>query len=163
MDKIIFRKNAIRLLPLLFILYIFNFLNRVNFGYAALEMNQSLSITPQIFGLLSGIFFVGYLILEIPINIVLHKIGARRLMARIVISWGFVSMCCGLVSSSNHLLYLRLLLGMAGGRVLSRNNSLPYFMVQKRRESDNYITLYDCNSSFKHYRSASFDIHYSKL
>jgi len=113
MQKTIFRKNALRLLPFLFILYIFNFLDRVNFGYAALEMNQSLSITPQMFGLLSGIFFAGYLILEIPSNIILHKVGARKWMARIVVSWGIVSVFCGFADSANHLLILRFLLGIA--------------------------------------------------
>src|SRR5512137_2689430 len=84
------RKVSLRLLPFLFLLYVVAFLDRVNFGYAALEMNSSLGLSAEVFGFLSGIFFIGYLIFEIPSNIILQRIGARIWISRIIISWGIV-------------------------------------------------------------------------
>ena len=80
------RKVAVRLLPFLFILYVIAFLDRVNFGYAALGMNSALGISAEIFGLLSGIFFIGYLLFEVPSNLILQRIGARIWLTRIMIS-----------------------------------------------------------------------------
>ena len=67
-----------------------NFVDRINIGFAALTMNRELAITSQQFGLLSGIFFWGYFIFEIPSNLLLQKIGARIWIARILVSWGIV-------------------------------------------------------------------------
>src|SRR6266705_3101365 len=85
------RKVRIRILPFLFVLYVICYLDRVNIGIAALTMNQDLAITSQQFGLLTGIFFIGYFLFEIPSNLLLHKIGARIWVARILISWGITA------------------------------------------------------------------------
>src|SRR5215831_9308829 len=82
------RKVRIRILPFLFVLYVICFLDRVNIGIAALTMNNDLAITSEQFGLLTGIFFIGYFLFEVPSNLLLHKIGARIWIARILISWG---------------------------------------------------------------------------
>jgi ACS family tartrate transporter-like MFS transporter len=71
------RNVSRRLLPFLFILYVVAFLNRVNFGYAAFDMNNVLGISPELFGFLSGIFFIGYLLFEVPANMILQRIGVR--------------------------------------------------------------------------------------
>jgi MFS transporter, ACS family, tartrate transporter len=78
------RKVSRRLLPFLFILYVIAYLDRVNFGYAALEMNSALSIPAEMFGFLPGIFFIGYLLFEVPGNMILRKVGARIWIARIM-------------------------------------------------------------------------------
>ena len=78
----------IRILPYLFLLYVIAYLDRINIGFAALTMNKDLAITSQQFGLLVGIFFPGYFLFEIPSNLMLHKVGARIWIARILISWG---------------------------------------------------------------------------
>src|SRR6516164_5427721 len=93
------RKVRNRLIPLLFLLYLISFLDRTNIGFAALTMNTDLAITSAQFGLLTGIFFWGYCLFEIPSNLLLHKIGARIWLARILVSWGIAAMLTGFVHS----------------------------------------------------------------
>lgn len=107
------RKLQTRIIPFIFILMVIAFLDRINIGFAALTMNKELAITSQQFGLISGIFFWGYFIFEIPSNLLLHKIGARIWIARILISWGIVAMLTGFVQTAVHLYVLRFLLGLA--------------------------------------------------
>src|SRR5712664_3589477 len=80
-----------RLIPFLFLLYIFAYLDRINVGFASLQMNNALGFSEATFGLGAGIFFLGYTTFEIPSNVILARIGARVWIARIMISWGLVS------------------------------------------------------------------------
>jgi MFS transporter, ACS family, tartrate transporter len=107
------QKIQIRILPYLFLLYVISYLDRINIGFAALTMNKELAITSQQFGLLVGIFFFGYFLFEIPSNLMLHKIGARVWIARILISWGIVAMLTGFARSVSQLYAARFLLGLA--------------------------------------------------
>ena len=107
------QKVQSRILPFIFVLYIVAFLDRINIGFAALTMNQELAITSQQFGLLSGIFFVGYFLFEIPSNLLLHKIGARVWIARILLTWGAVAVLTGFVRGVHQLYFVRFLLGLA--------------------------------------------------
>jgi len=107
------RKVTMRLIPFLFLLYVVAFLDRVNFGYAALEMNSALGLSAEVFGLLSGLFFIGYLIFEIPSNLILQKIGARVWIARIMITWGIVVIVTAAATSAFQLAILRFVLGIA--------------------------------------------------
>ncbi len=107
------RKLRFRILPYLFLLYVISYLDRINIGFAALTMNKELAITSQQFGLLVGIFFFGYFLFEIPSNLMLHKIGARVWIARILISWGIVAMLTGLSRNVSQLYVARFLLGLA--------------------------------------------------
>jgi ACS family tartrate transporter-like MFS transporter len=107
------RKVSYRLLPFLFLLYVVAFLDRVNFGYAALEMNSSLGLSAEVFGFLSGIFFLGYLIFEIPSNIILQRIGARIWISRIIISWGIVVIITAAATDAYQMAALRFILGVA--------------------------------------------------
>jgi MFS transporter, ACS family, tartrate transporter len=107
------RKVRVRIVPFVFLLMVIAFLDRINVGFAALTMNKELALTSQQFGLLSGIFFWGYFLFEIPSNLLLHKIGARIWMTRILISWGVVAVLTGLVQTAMHLYALRFLLGVA--------------------------------------------------
>lgn len=84
------RKNLVRLVPLLAIGYFFNYIDRTNIGFAALTMNSDLGLTGSQFGMAAGLFFIGYCVLEVPSNLALYRFGARRWLARIMISWG----CC---------------------------------------------------------------------
>ena len=106
-------KLRIEILPFLCLLYLVAFLDRINISFAALTMNKELAITSQQFGFLAGIFFFGYFLFEIPSNLLLHKIGARTWIARILISWGIVAMLTAFVHSVNQLYLLRFLLGVA--------------------------------------------------
>lgn len=107
------RKIQFRLLPFIFVLYIVAVLDRVNVGFAALTMNKELAITAEQFGLLAGIFFIGYFFFEVPSNIFLHKFGARVWIARILVSWGVVAGATGFAHSATHLYIIRFCLGLA--------------------------------------------------
>src|SRR3989442_14369768 len=107
------QKVRIRILPFVFLLFVVALLDRVNIGFAALTMNKELAITSQQFGLIFGIFFVGYFLFEIPSNLLLHKIGARIWIARILITWGAVAALTGFVHSVHQLYVARFLLALA--------------------------------------------------
>ncbi|RZQ65074.1 MFS transporter [Amycolatopsis suaedae] len=107
-------KVALRIMPFLCLLYFVNYLDRVNIGFAAPNgMNAELGLTATAFGFASGIFFLGYLVLEVPSNLALHRFGARRWMARIMISWGIVATAMAFVPNATTLIILRFLLGVA--------------------------------------------------
>jgi MFS transporter, ACS family, tartrate transporter len=106
-------KLRMRIIPFVFVLYVIAFLDRINIGFAALTMNKELAIASEQFGFVSGIFFFGYFIFEIPSNLLLHKVGARIWMARIIITWGIVAILTGFVQTVFHLYVLRFLLGVA--------------------------------------------------
>jgi len=107
------QKLRMRIIPFVFVLYVISFLDRINIGFAALTMNKELAITSRQFGLVAGIFFFGYFLFEIPSNLLLHKLGARIWIARILISWGILAMLTGFVHSVHQLYAVRFLLGLA--------------------------------------------------
>jgi MFS transporter, ACS family, tartrate transporter len=107
------QKLQIRLIPFLFLLYVVAMIDRINIGFAALTMNKDLGISGQQFGIASGIFFIGYFLFEVPSNLMLHKVGARVWIARILLSWGLVASLTGLVQSVHQLYTVRVLLGFA--------------------------------------------------
>ena len=105
------RRITLRLVPFLIVCYVVSFLDRVNVGFAALQMNHDLGFSNTIYGWGAGIFFVGYFLLEVPSNIALERVGARRWIARIMVSWGLVSGAMALVSGTWSFMALRFLLG----------------------------------------------------
>jgi len=106
-------KTRRRLIPFLFLLYIVAYLDRINVGFAALQMNQALGFSPTIYGFGAGIFFLSYVLFEIPSNVILSRVGARIWIARIMISWGLVSSAMMFVQGVTGFYTLRFLLGMA--------------------------------------------------
>ena len=102
-----------RLIPFLFLLYIVAYLDRINVGFASLQMNDALGFSSTMFALGAGIFFLGYALFEIPSNIILTRVGARLWIARIMISWGIVSSAMMLVRSAPMFYALRFLLGLS--------------------------------------------------
>jgi len=106
------RKLQIRLIPFLFLLYVVAYVDRINIGFASLTMNKDLGITSQQYGLAAGIFFIGYFLFEVPSNLMLHKVGARVWIARILLSWGLVATLTGLVQSVHQFYAARILLGV---------------------------------------------------
>jgi MFS transporter, ACS family, tartrate transporter len=111
-DKTV-KKVFVRLMPVLFISYILAYIDRINVGFAALKMNADIGISPYIFGLGAGVFFFGYFIFEIPSNLMLEKVGARRWIARIMVSWGLLSAGMALVQGPTSFIVARFLLGIA--------------------------------------------------
>jgi ACS family tartrate transporter-like MFS transporter len=109
----ILARAARRLIPVMALMYVASFLDRVNIGFAALTMNHDLGFSPQVFGIGAGIFFFGYFFFEIPSNLMLEKVGARIWMCRIMVSWGLVSMATAFVQGPASFYILRFLLGLA--------------------------------------------------
>ena len=102
-----------RVIPFLVLAYFFCVLDRVNVSFAALAMNADLGFSPLVYAWGAGIFFIGYFVLEIPSNIALHRFGARRWIARIMVTWGVISAATAFVTGPTRFYALRLLLGLA--------------------------------------------------
>lgn len=110
-EREVYSKVTWRLLPFLFVCYIFAFLDRVNIGFAALQMKQDLNFSDAAYGLGAGLFFVGYFLFEVPSNLLLVKIGAKKTLARIMICWGLISAGFALVQTPPQFYIARFLLG----------------------------------------------------
>ena len=113
LERATIRQVAWRLLPLVFLLYLFSLVDRVNLGFAALTMNKDLGLTPLTYALGVAAFFLGYIPCEVPSNLILERIGARRWIGRIAITWGIAASAMALVSGEKSFLLVRFLLGAA--------------------------------------------------
>jgi len=112
-ERRVFAKIGWRLMPILILAYIFNYLDRNNVGFAGLKMNEAIGLSAKEFGFGAGVFFVGYCLLEIPSNIALYRVGARVWLSRIMISWGLMSAATAFAAGANSFYLLRLVLGAA--------------------------------------------------
>ena len=113
LEKATLRRVSFRLLPFLMLAYLVCYIDRVNAGFAALQMNKDIGLTGTVFGLGGGIFFIGYFLFEVPSNLALEKFGARRWICRIMITWGLVSASMAAAVGPNSFIALRFLLGVA--------------------------------------------------
>src|SRR6266496_3020499 len=113
LSAVTLRKITWRLIPFLFVLYVIAWLDRVNVGFAGLQMNTDLGFSSTVFGFGSGIFFLGYCLFEIPSNIILERVGARLWIARIMVTWGLISAGLMIVRTPAVFYLLRFLLGAA--------------------------------------------------
>jgi len=113
MSEAVLRKVAWRLIPFLGLAYFFAFLDRVNVGFAALTMNEDIGLSAAAYGFGAGIFFIGYVLFEVPSNVILARVGARIWIARIMISWGLLSASMALVEGPTSFFVMRFLLGVA--------------------------------------------------
>src|SRR6266851_4124681 len=146
------RKLQLRLLPFLFVLYVISFVDRINIGFAALTMNKELAMTSQQFGFAAGIFFFGYFLFEVPSNLLLHKIGARIWIARILITWGILAALTGFVHTVHHLYVLRFLLGTRRSRLLPRHSSVSHILVSASGASEGPRAVHDGLAGHQHRR-----------
>ncbi len=129
-----YSKVAWRLLPFLFICYVCAYLDRINVSFAKLQMQQDLGFSDAVYGLGAGIFFVGYLAFEVPSNLILLKVGARRWIARIMVTWGAISAAMMFVSSPTSFYVLRFLVGVAeAGFIPAILLYLTYWFPNARR------------------------------
>jgi len=112
-EDLTYKKVAWRIMPLLMICYIVAYLDRVNVGFAKLQMLSDLGFSEAVYGFGAGIFFFGYFIFEVPSNIILHRVGARVWIARIMVTWAVVSGACMFVSTPTSFYVMRFLLGLA--------------------------------------------------
>ncbi|MEJ1961414.1 MAG: MFS transporter [Gammaproteobacteria bacterium] len=112
-ERAVIRKAMWRLLPFLCFLYFIAYLDRVNVGFAALTMNEDLGLSATAFGNGAGIFFLAYFLFEVPSNFALKRFGARIWIARIMVTWGIISIAMAFVSGTKSFFVLRFLLGVA--------------------------------------------------
>ena len=113
LERSAMRRIGWRLVPFLILAYFVSFLDRVNVGFAAIQMNKDVGLTATVFGWGAGIFFIGYFLMEIPSNLALERFGARLWIARIMATWGIISACMALVQGPWSFIGLRFLLGLA--------------------------------------------------
>src|SRR6478609_2248313 len=107
------KKVAVRLVPFLCLLYTIAFIDRINVAFAALTMGPDLGLSSAAFGLGAGLFFIGYFLFEVPSNLLLERFGARRWIARVMFSWGILSVGFAFVQGATSFYVLRFLLGIA--------------------------------------------------
>ncbi|WP_245965143.1 MFS transporter [Trinickia dinghuensis] len=112
-SDLLFRRVAWRFMPLLFLGYVVAYLDRVNIGFAKLQMLGSLHFSNAAYGLGAGLFFIGYFLFEVPSNLLLHRFGARRWIARIMVTWALLSMVTAWVTTPLMFYVVRFLLGVA--------------------------------------------------
>lgn len=113
LEKRVIRKLTRRIVPFIMLLYFVAYLDRVNIGFAALTMNDAIGLSSAAFGFGAGIFFIGYFLFEVPSNLILHRVGARIWIARIMITWGLISGAMAFVQGPTSFYVLRFLLGAA--------------------------------------------------
>jgi MFS family permease len=107
-----FRKVTWRIIPFLFFCYVLNFVDRINIGYAQLQMKQDLGFTDAVYGLGAGLFFISFFTFEVPSNLLLEKVGARKTMLRIMLLWGLTSAATMFVSTPTQFYVARVFLGI---------------------------------------------------
>ncbi len=112
-SEAVIAKVMVRLIPFMILLYLMNYLDRVNISFAKLQMMRDLKFDDASYGFGASIFFVGYLLFEVPSNLIMERVGARRWMARIMVSWGIISICMMFVRGPKSFYALRLALGFA--------------------------------------------------
>jgi MFS transporter, ACS family, 4-hydroxyphenylacetate permease len=140
-DQVI-RKISFRIIPFLFILYVINYIDRINIGFASLSMNKDLHLTATMFGLANTIFYIGYVACEVPSNLLMARFGARLWLSRIMISWGLASAATMLVVDANSLYFMRFLVGvMEAGFVPGALLYLTYWFPESRRARANGLLM----------------------
>src|ERR1700761_6611921 len=110
--RALYVKVALRLVPLLIVCYVVAYLDRINVGFAKLQMQDALGFSDAVYGFGAGIFFIGYFLFEVPSNLLMQRIGARKSITRIMILWGITGCCMAYVSNPTSFYVLRFLLGV---------------------------------------------------
>ena len=111
-DDALYRKVTLRIVPFLFLCYVISFLDRINIGFAQLQMKHDLGFSDAMYGLGAAVFYIGYVLCEVPSNMLLARFGARRTFTRIMLLWGAASVCMMFVSQASHFYLLRFMLGV---------------------------------------------------
>ncbi len=128
-SRLTYAKVSWRLIPFVFLCYVLAYLDRVNVGFAKLQMLTDLGFSEAVYAAGAGIFFIGYFLFEVPSNVILKKVGARMWIARIMITWGVISSAMMFVRHAAHVLHPAVLARAGRGRVLSRHRLLPDLLV----------------------------------
>ena len=156
LEERVVRKLRWRILPFVMLLYFVSFLDRVNVGFAAFTMNKALGLTPEMFGFGGGIFFAGYFLFEVPSNLILYRVGARRWIARVLISWGLVSAACAFAVGPYSFYTMRFFAGRGGGGLFPGHHLLPEPLVSGAASRGGHCRLYDGGAAFDRARVRRF-------
>jgi ACS family tartrate transporter-like MFS transporter len=113
LEKQTMRKVTMRIIPFTFILYVISYIDKANISYAALQMNKELALSSEVFGIVSGIYFIGYFLFEVPSNVLMQRFGVKLWTARIMITWGIFSSLTAFAQNAAEMYVLRFLLGVA--------------------------------------------------
>ena len=132
LEQVTMRKVYLRILPFAALTYFFCYLDRINVGFAALTMNKDIGLDAAIYGMAAGAFFWGYVLFEVPSNIILEKVGARIWIARIMITWGIISGCTAFATGPYSFMAIRFLLGLAEAGIVPRFRALLHLLVPRR-------------------------------
>ena len=155
-ERAALRAVSLRLLPFLFLLYVFNILDRVNVGFARLQMLEDLDMSEGVYGLGFGVFYLGYFLFEVPSNLMLRRMGARRWISRILISWGLISVGHDVRAGAVELLSAAFSAGTGRGRLLSRHHPVPELLVSGPRTGTGRVSLHDRLRRDGHHRQSDF-------
>ena len=147
-------RNDLRIIPFLMVCYFIAFVDRVNAGFAALQMNQDIGLSPAASGLGGGLFYIAYILFEVPSNLAMEKVGARIWIARIMISWGIGRAFIALAVGPNSFYLVSIAAGGCGGRVLSRCDFLFDLLVSGGISRPDRRDLHGCDSAFEFSRLA---------
>ena len=150
------RKLRWRILPFVMLLYFVSFLDRVNVGFAAFSMNKAIGLSSSAYGFGSGIFFLGYIIFQVPANLIMMRVGARVWIARVVIVWGLVSVASAFVDRAAQLLRAALSARPGGVGILSRNHSLSEPVVSCARAGSGNCRVHGRRAALDRDRLADF-------
>ncbi|RQQ04451.1 MFS transporter [Burkholderia stagnalis] len=112
-DRALFRKMTWRIMPWLFLGWVMNWIDRINIGFAHLGFKDEFAISEAQFGVMVGVYAIGYLLLEVPSNMLMERIGARKTMSRIMLLWGLITVATGFAQNATQLIWMRALLGAA--------------------------------------------------
>jgi hypothetical protein len=145
-----YAKVSRRLIPFLMLCYLGAYLDRVNVGFAKLQMLNDLRFSETVYGMGAGIFFLGYFLFEVPSNLVLHRVGARKWLARIMLTWAAISACFIFVKSPTAFYVLRFLLGRGWFR--ARRDPLFDLLVSGRTPGQGPIAVFHGDSPRRHDR-----------
>src|SRR5258708_97588 len=130
----LFSKIGWRILPFLILCYMIAFLDRINIGYAQLQMKQTLTFSDATYGFGAGIFFIGYFLFEVPSNLLLERIGVRKTLLRIIFTWGIVACAMAFVQTPLQFYIARFLLGVLQAGFFFRGSLFfPYFVPPSPR------------------------------
>src|SRR6476660_9559343 len=131
LEQITMRKVYLRILPFAALTYFMCYLDRINVGFAALTMNKDIGLDAAIYGMAAGAFFWGYVLFEVPSNIILEKVGARIWIARIMITWGIISGATAFATGPYSFMAIRFLLGLAEAGLFPRLCAVFYLLVPR--------------------------------
>jgi hypothetical protein len=163
LEKLAYAKVFRRVVPLIMLCYIVAYLDRINVGFAKLQMEVDLGFSQTVYGLGAGMFFIGYFFFEGPSNLIMYRVGARLWIARIMISWGLLSACFVFVKTPFWFLYASISARRSGGRFLPGCNPLSHLLVPGSAASGDCRHFYVGDRYRGHIRQPAFRLDYGRL